>query len=282
MLGAILGDIVGEPYEFDRGKKIKDFGPLFTKRSKFTDDSVMTVAVAEALLKSGDDADTQTIRENVISSMQKWGGIYPYKGYGVRFNEWLRNKNSEPYGSWGNGSAMRVSSAGWLYETLEDTRKAAAATADVTHNHIQGIIGAEATASAIWLAREKYSKKVIKAYIEDNFYYDLSRTLDEIRPNYKHVESCMQTVPEAITSFLESWDFEDAVRNAVSLGGDCDTLTCITAAIAEAYYGIPEEYQGTVISIIDPDMKAVLENFQNTVSSMTDADSFWEIAYENS
>ena len=230
LYGAFLGDIIGSPYEFDRGDKTKDF-PLFNEESHYTDDSVLTIAVAEALLKVDRDADKDTATNEIIKSMLKWGRKY----------HWLKEDNPKPYGSYGNGSAMRVSAAGWLYDTLERTREVARWTAEVSHNHPEGIKGAEATASAIFLARTGKTKEEIKNYIINEFNYDLSRTLDEIRPNYHHVESCQETVPEAITAFLESTDFEDAIRNAVSLGGDTDTLACITGSIAEAFYGVPKE-----------------------------------------
>lgn len=261
MIGAILGDIVGSPYEFDRGEKIKDFGPLFIGESCYTDDSVMTIAVADGLMKAGRDADADTIKKEVIKSMKAWGRKYPYAGYGGRFIWWLQLEDENPYGSWGNGSAMRVSSVGWLYDTLERTREVARLTAEVTHNHPEGIKGAEATASAIFMARQHKSKEEIKQYIIEEFGYDLSRTLDEIRPDYHHVESCQETVPEAITAFLEGNDFEDVVRNAVSLGGDCDTLTCIASGIAEAYYGVPDEYKAETLSRMEEDMRGVYERF---------------------
>lgn len=261
MLGAMLGDIVGSPYEFNRGKKIKDFGSLFIDESEYTDDSVMTIAVADGLMKAGPEADNDTIKKNVVKSMKEWGRNYLEAGYGQRFIWWLMLENEEPYGSWGNGSAMRVSSAGWLYDSVERTREVAKLTAEVTHNHPEGIKGAEATAAAIYLARTGKSKDEIKEYIINEFGYDLSRTLDEIRPDYRHVESCQETVPEAITAFLEGNDFEDVVRCAVSLGGDCDTLTCIASGIAEAFYGIPEEYKIETLKRIEPDMREVYEKF---------------------
>jgi ADP-ribosylglycohydrolase len=261
MLGAILGDIVGSPYEFDMGDKIKDFGPLFIAESIFTDDSVMTIAVAEALMNAGLDADTENIKKEVIKSMQSWGRRYPHAGYGARFIGWLASDNPAPYGSFGNGSAMRVSAVGWLYDSIERTREVARATAEVSHNHPEGIKGAEATASAIYLARNGKSKDEIKEYIIKEFAYDFSRTLDEIRPRYHHVESCQETVPEALTAFFEGNDFEDVVRNAVSLGGDCDTLTCIASGIAEAFYGIPDEYRDNTLSLIEDDMRHVLDKF---------------------
>ena len=226
MIEAITGDMIGAPYEFDRGNKTKDF-PLFSKGSHFTDDSVMTVAVAEALLDSMGKSDDE-IRAALVASMQKWGKRYPNAGYGCMFYQWLREKEPKPYGSYGNGSAMRVSSAGWLFDTLEETRHIARLTAEVTHNRPEGIKGAEATASAIFMARSGSTKAGIREYIITEFGYDLSRTCDEIRPDYYHVETCQQTVPEAITAFFEGADFEDVIRTAVSLGG-CDTLTCIAA-----------------------------------------------------
>ncbi|MBQ7077991.1 MAG: ADP-ribosylglycohydrolase family protein [Lachnospiraceae bacterium] len=259
MIGAILGDMVGSPYEFDRGAKVKDFGPLFIKESTYTDDSVMTIAVAEALMNVSRGADDETIKNEVIKSMRAWGRKYPNAGYGGKFRQWLSREGYGPYGSWGNGSAMRVSAVGWLYDSLERTREVARFTAEVTHNHPEGIKGAEATASAIYMARTGKSKKEIKDYIVSEFGYNLSRTLDEIRPNYHHVESCQETVPEAITAFLEGNDFEDVVRNAVSLGGDCDTLTCIAASIAEGFYGVPEEYRKEVLNRLEDDMIAVLK-----------------------
>ena len=238
MYGAILGDIIGSPFEFDRGDKTKNFD-LFSKGCDFTDDSVMTIAVGEALLAVGPEATVKEIEEAVVTNMQDWGKRYPYAGYGGRFRYWLRERNPKPYGSYGNGSAMRVSAAGWLYDSLERTREVARATANVTHNHPEGIKGAEATASAIYMARNGSSKEEIKEYIEREFHYNLDRTLDEIRPGYHMDETCQRTVPEAIIAFLESKDFEDAIRNAVSLGGDTDTLGAITGSIAEAFYGIP-------------------------------------------
>lgn len=216
MYGALLGDMIGAPYEFDRGNKSKEF-PLFCENSRFTDDSVMTIAVAEALLDSR-FLDDDSIRAALIKSMRKWGKKYPDAGYGRKFLCWLREKEPKPYGSCGNGSAMRVSAAGWLFDTLEETREKARLTAEVTHDHPEGIKGAEATSSAIFLARTGRSKGEIRDYIVQEFGYDLSRTCDQIRPSYYHNESCQKTVPEAITAFLEGTDFEDVIRTAVSLG----------------------------------------------------------------
>jgi ADP-ribosylglycohydrolase len=259
MYGAILGDMIGAPYEFDRGNKTKDF-PLFCAASQFTDDTVMTIAVAEALLdkyRLGDDA----LRQALVDSMRKWGRKYPGAGYGAKFIRWLGKKDPKPYGSYGNGSAMRVSAAGWLYEDLRETRRIAQLTAEVTHNHPEGIKGAEATAAAIFLARTGSSKNEIRDCIVREFGYDLSRSCDEIRPGYHHVESCQETVPEAMTAFLEGSDFEDVIRTAVSLGGDCDTLTCIAGSIAEAFYGVPAPMELECRDRLPAAMISVLDRF---------------------
>lgn len=260
MYGAILGDIIGAPYEFDRGEKRKDF-PLFSKGSEFTDDSVMTVAVAEALMNAQEKTDGE-IRAELIRSMRKWGRKYPDAGYGLRFLRWLADPAEGAYNSWGNGSAMRVAAAGWMYDTMDETRRIAGLTAEVTHNHPEGIKGAESVASAIFLARNGSSKEKIREYITREFGYDLSRTCDEIRPGYHHVESCQETVPEAITAFLEGESFEDAIRTAVSLGGDCDTLTCITGSMAEAFFGVPEELKKECRNRLSPDLLAVVDRFE--------------------
>ena len=259
MYGAILGDIIGSPYEFDRGGKTKDFR-LFVPSSGYTDDTVMTVAVAEALMKTVGKDDI-SVKYEVQRAMQKWGRRYPYAGYGVRFRSWLHDKDPEPYNSYGNGSAMRVSAAGWLCDTVEETRRLARLTAEVTHNHPEGIKGAESTACAIFLARTGSGKEAIKEYIVREFGYDLSRTCDEIRPKYCHVESCQETVPEAITAFLEGTGFEDVIRTAVSLGGDCDTLTCIAGSMAEAFYGVPEELKEECLKRLPEDIAAVVKKF---------------------
>lgn len=264
MYGTILGDIIGCPFEFDRGDKTKDF-KLFSRRSHFTDDSVMTLAVCEALLKVGQDATVKEIEDAVITSMQSWGRRYPHEGYGGYFRCWLTARHPEPYNSFGNGSAMRISAAGWLYDSLEKTRVVAKATANVTHNHPEGIKGAESTASAIFMARNGSSKEEIKKYIENEFHYDLNRTLDEIRPSFHMHETCQKTVPEAIIAFLEAKDFEDAIRNAVSLGGDTDTLGAITGSIAEAYFGIPEALRSECRNRINKDMRDVVDTFYSLV-----------------
>lgn len=260
MYGAILGDIIGSPYEFDMGSKTKVF-PLFSKRSMFTDDTVMTIAVAEAFLDAPNN--DEAIRQRLISSMQKYGVLYPHAGYGLRFSDWLDSEDPMPYNSWGNGSAMRVSAVAWLYNDLATVRTMARLSAEVTHNHPEGIKGAEATASAIFMARTGSSKDAIRQYIEDEFNYALNRTCDEIRPAYHHVESCMETVPEALTAFLEGDSFEDVIRTAVSLGGDCDTLTCIAGSIAEAFYGVPDDLKEECMSRIPQNLLDVLLRFDN-------------------
>ena len=261
MYGAILGDIIGQPYEFDRSPKTKKV-PLFCKKPRFTDDSVMTIAVCDGILKAGLDADENTMKTAIITSMQLWGHKYPHEGYGRKFYMWLAMENTKPYNSWGNGSAMRVSSVGWLFDTLERTREVARWSAEVTHNHPEGVKGAESIASVIWMARNGKSKEEIKDYVEKEYGYDLSRTCDEIRSNYRHVESCQKTCPEAITAFLEGEDFEDVIRTAVSLGGDCDTLTDIATAMAEAFYGIPEELKARCLEYTMPDMHEVMKAFE--------------------
>ncbi len=267
MYGAILGDIIGSPYEFDRGNKTKIF-PLFSKYSEFTDDTVMTIAVAEACLDAMADCPESCkhlpedeLKARLIRSMQTWGRRYPYAGYGMRFIGWLYEKAPKPYNSFGNGSAMRVSAVAWLFDSLEEVRRAARISAEVSHNHPEGIKGAEATASAIFLARTGHSKEEIRQYIESEFGYALNRTCDEIRPGYFHVESCMETVPEAITAFLEGESFEDVIRTAVSLGGDCDTLTAIAGSIAEGFYGVPEDLKDACRQMLTDDLLEVLHWF---------------------
>jgi ADP-ribosylglycohydrolase len=276
MYGAILGDIIGSPYEFDEQNiKTKDF-PLFRKESQFTDDSVMTIAVADALMKmidmnivdpwshhefEGDEDERQLEIEFMITqSLKKWGNRYPDAGYGARFIKWLRS-GTGPYNSCGNGSAMRVSSAGWLYDDFAETRFMARYSAIVTHDHPEGMKGAEAVAAAIYCARKGWSKKQIRDLIACEYQYDLSRTCDEIRPSYHHVETCQGTVPEAVTAFLEGKDFEDVIRTAVSLGGDCDTLTCIAGSIAEAFYGVPDDLKEECRKRVTPEMLEILDRF---------------------
>jgi ADP-ribosylglycohydrolase len=242
MIGAIIGDIVGSVYEWNN-IKTKEF-PLFSPECFFTDDTVMTLAIAEGLMNGGG-------AEDFIAAMKKYGRLYPDSGYGGRFGSWLFSDDINPYNSWGNGSAMRVSPVAWAFDILSEVEKYAEISAAVTHNHPEGIKGAQATAAAIFLARKGNTKEEIKAYIENKYGYNLNRSLGEIRPNYRFNESCQETVPEAIIAFLESVDFEDAIRNAISLGGDSDTLAAITGSIAEAAYGIPKDIKEKALSILD-------------------------------
>ena len=263
MYGAILGDIIGSPYEFDKSGKTKKF-PLFIPKSWYTDDSMMTIAVGEALMDTL-GKDRKTRRFAVVQSMRKWGRRYLDAGYGGRFYQWLNARKPEPYNSWGNGSAMRVSSAGWLFETLEETKSAAVDTAFVTHNHPEGIKGAVVVASVIWLARNQSTKAQIRRFVEKEF-YPLRKTCDQIRPGYHFDVSCQGTVPPAITVFLEGESFEDVIRTAVSLGGDCDTLTSIAGAMAEAFYGVPDNLKAECRKRIEPDMRIVLDRFDSIIS----------------
>lgn len=263
MYGAILGDIIGQPYEFNRGNKSKEF-PLFSSNPHYTDDTVMTVAICDGILKAGVDSDEFTMKTSMILQLQFWGHKYPHAGYGRKFYDWLASENVKPYNSFGNGSAMRVSSVGWLFETLERTREVARWSAEITHNHPEGVKGAECIASVIWMARNGKSKEEIKKYVVSEFGYDLSRTCDEIRPDYYHVESCQKTVPEAITAFLEGNDFEDVIRTAVSLGGDCDTLTDIAASMAEAFYGLPDEMKEKCLEYTTKEMHRTMRKFDES------------------
>jgi len=242
MIGAIVGDIAGSVYEWNN-IKTKEF-PLFSPECFFTDDTVMTLAIADGLMNGGS-------REAFIKAMKKYGRLYPYAGYGSRFGNWILTDDTSPYNSWGNGSAMRVSPVAWAFNTLSEVEEYSEICAAVTHNHPEGIKGARATAAAIFLARTGATREEIREYIEKQYGYDLSRTLDEIRPNYRFDESCQGTVPEAIIAFLESVSFEDAIRNAISLGGDSDTLAAITGSIAEAAYGIPKDIKDKAMSILD-------------------------------
>ncbi len=273
MYGAIIGDIVGSRFEFDQGNKSKDF-EFFTEENDFTDDTVMTIAVAEALLESGKAADEMTIKANLIKSMKKWGQKFPYAGYGARFINWVLSEDPEPYGSFGNGSGMRVSPVGWLYDTIERTREVAKWTAEVTHNHPEGVKGAESTAAAIFMARHGASKEEIRDYITTEFGYDLTRTLDEIRPTYTHVEDCMHTMPEAFECFLESESYEDCLRNVMFIGGDTDTLGAIAGAIAEAFWGIPVMFISTAKEYLNEEIEEVVERFYKVISEKTDEDPY--------
>ena len=252
MYGAIIGDIVGSRFEW-MPHKTKEF-ELFTSDCTPTDDSVLTVAVAEAIMSDND----------FESHLRYWGVKYPNAGYGGAFLDWLMN-DFPAYNSYGNGSAMRVSPIGWMYESLEETRKMARMSAEVTHNHPEGVKGAESVASAIWLARNGHSKTQIKNYIQREFGYDLDRKVDDIRKTYHFDVTCQGSVPEAIICFLESTDFEDAIRNAVSLGGDSDTQAAIAGSIAEAYFGIPEDLIKKCHKYLPHDMLKVINKFYKEI-----------------
>lgn len=250
MIGAIAGDLIGSIYE-QRPIKTKDF-PLFDKRCRFTDDTVLTVAIADAILTGSPYVD----------SVRSIGRRYPRAGYGGSFIRWLLSEDPCPYNSWGNGSAMRVSPVGFAFSTEEEVLHHARMTAEITHNHPEGIKGAQATALAIFLARSEYDKEGIRHRIHFLFDYDLDRSVNDIRPSYAFDISCQGTVPEAIIAFLDSESYEDAVRNAVSLGGDSDTLACITGGIADAFYGgVPREIEHKVRESLTPDLWEVTRSF---------------------
>lgn len=251
MLGAIAGDVIGSVYEFDQ-IKTTEF-PLFREESRFTDDTVMTIATAHALLEGG----------NYATSMRQFGRRYPHAGYGGLFIHWLFAEDVRPYNSWGNGSAMRVSPVGFAFNDIETVMAEAQRSAEVSHNHPEGIKGAQATALAILLARKSLSKKQIRSEISSRFGYNLDRNLADIRRTYKFTESCKETVPEATIAFLESDSYESAIRNAVSLGGDSDTLACIAGGIAQAFYKtVPPEITAPVLKLLPEDLRNVYERFK--------------------
>lgn len=256
MLGAIAGDIIGSRYEH-AGIKSKDF-ELFNRQSVFTDDTVLTIAVADSLLHKIPYQDK--FREYFLA--------YPVAGYGGRFRRWARSPKPAPYGSFGNGSAMRVSPIAWYYSNLDDVLEEALHSAEITHNHPEGIKGAQAVAAAVFMARTGSSKQAIKDYVEDQFHYDLSSSIDAIRPGYGFEISCQKSVPQALIAFLESTDYEDAVRNAVSLGGDSDTLACIAGGIAEAYYGgVPQKIAEAALSRLDKQLQEVCKKWNVKMSA---------------
>lgn len=261
MIGAILGDIVGSIYEFDN-IKTKEF-ELFDKECFFTDDSVMTIAIAEALMQAEEinEENLEDFKENLITVMHEIGVKYPDCGYGGHFLVWMLRNKREPYNSFGNGSAMRVSSVGWYAKTLEEAELIAKATAEVTHNHPEGIKGAVATAGATFLARTDATMNELKEYISK--YYTIDFTINEIRPTYDYDISCQGTVPQAMQAFFESESFEDAIRNAISIGGDSDTLAAITGAVAEAYYGIPDDLKEATLSYLDERLLDITERFED-------------------
>lgn len=257
MIGAIIGDIVGSRFEWNNYRH-KDF-ELFSDDCFVTDDSIMSIALAKAILESKDDYSN--LRENAIKYMRSIGIHYPDCGYGGRFYWWIFDDNPQPYNSFGNGSAMRVSSAGIAGKTLEEAIMLSKAITEVTHNHPEGIKGAEAVAVAIFLAKSGQDIQNIKDYICDN-YYKIDFTLDEIRDSYKFNETCMNTVPQALEAFFESVSFEDAIRNAISIGGDSDTIACISGSIAEAYYGVSDELRSKAMLYLDDRLRGILEEFE--------------------
>jgi ADP-ribosylglycohydrolase len=250
ILGAIAGDVIGSVYEF-HNVKTKNFD-LFGPKTKFTDDSVLTVATMDVLVNGGD----------YVKTYQSYGRRYPNCGWGGKFHYWIYAEKPKPYHSWGNGAAMRVSPVGWHFNTLDEALAGAQKSAEVSHDHPEGIKGAQAAAAAVFLARTKKSKDEIKSYIAQTFQYDLDRRTDDIREDYSFDESCQGTVPEAIIAFLESTGYEDAIRLAISLGGDSDTLACITGGIAEAFYGeTPVHIAERVISLLPAGMINIIEKF---------------------
>ncbi len=250
MLGAIAGDIIGSVHEF-AATKTNDF-PLFVPESRFTDDTVLTVAIAEWILT---DAD-------LVDLLHDYTASFPGRGYGLMYGRWASNRSREPYHSFGNGSAMRVSPVGFAFETLEEVLRWAERSAAVTHNHPEGIRGAQATAAAVFWARQLRDKAEIRRRLAERFGYDLGFTLDSIRPTYRFNETCQDTVPQALVAFLDSSGYEDAIRSAVSLGGDADTLACITGGIAEAYYGVPESISRHCFDLLDDRLATVVQRFR--------------------
>lgn len=269
MLGAIIGDIIGSRFEW-HNIKTKEF-ELFTDRNEPTDDSMMTMAVASALISDNE----HSLEEQFVYYMQRIGRKYPYSGYGGNFREWLYSDTPEPYKSWGNGSAMRVSPCGFLASSLEEAESLAELSAAVTHNHQQGIKGARATAAAVFLAKTGKTMQEIKDYISEK-YYATDFTLDDIRPDYDFDVSCQGSVPPALEAFYESEDYVDAIRNAVSIGGDSDTIAAITGGIAEAYYGIPEEIKAAAMAYLDPFQTKIVENYYGVLDEIKSGKSLAE------
>ena len=258
MIGAMIGDIIGSVYEFKDNVEDKNF-KLFVSYAMTTDDSIMILAVGQALVNTYGEKDIVKIQEELVKQLQKFGREYPYGGYGLRFKKWLKEDNPQPYDSYGNGAGMRVSPVAWLYDNLEDVNKYAKITASVSHNHPEGIKGACAIASAIYLARKKKTKEEIKKYIEDTFGYSFEPT-SEVRKWHTFDETCQVTVPIAIQAFLEGKDFEDVLRTAIYAGGDSDTIACMACSIAETYYEIPDKFIEFCYPKISLSMKIALKN----------------------
>lgn len=260
MLGALVGDIIGSVYEF-RNTKSTDF-ELFCGASNYTDDSVMTLAVAKWLLE--DKAHTI---HYLIYCMQELGNNHPYAGYGGRFAGWLCEEKPQPYNSWGNGAGMRVSPVGLYAKTLDEALALAAITASVSHNHPEGVKGAQAIATSVFLSKQGKSKKEIKEYVEQTFGYNLYRSIAEIRPNYSFDVSCQGSVPEAIIAFLEGNSFEEVIRLAISIGGDSDTIGAMAGAIAACRYPIPDEIAERCDSILTEDLREIKNKFVDLINS---------------
>lgn len=268
MLGAIIGDIAGSRFEWNNIKTKKfDF---FTRRCKFTDDSVMSLAVAKALLDCGDDYST--LGEAAIASMRNIGRLYPNCGYGGMFRQWISSNVPKPYGSYGNGAAMRVSACGFAARTIKEAIMLSRKVTEITHNHPEGIKGAEATAVCVFLARGGRNMREIRDYVNER-YYPMDFTLDGIRDSYAFDVTCQGTVPQAIMAFLESFGFEDAVRNAISIGGDSDTLAAIAGGIAGACYGVPDDIHKRAVTFLDKRLLKILTDFQTSFPARAEKES---------
>lgn len=258
MLGAIVGDVVGSRFEWHNHRN-KDF-EFFVKDCFATDDSIMTLAVAKAILTS--NTNYANLSEQAINYMQKIGRNYPDCGFGGMFFNWIFSDNPQPYDSFGNGAAMRISAVGFAANSLDQVKEMSKRVTEVSHNHPEAIKGAEATAVAIYLARTGKDISEIQDYIDKN-YYSINFTIDEIRDSYQFNETCQETVPQALQAFFESNDFEDAIRNAISIGGDSDTVAAICGGIAEAYYGIPSEIREGTIKFLNQELTEILVEFEN-------------------
>ena len=262
MLGSIVGDIAGSIYEFDN-IRTKNF-PLFGEGCTFTDDTIMALAVAKSLLEIGDNRDEATVKAAFVRNMQAFGRAYPSPmgGYGASFGQWLRSRNPQPYNSWGNGSAMRVAACGFAAHSVEDARELARMSAEVTHNHPEAVAGAQITATCIFMAKNNCSQRAIAMHVEQT-YCKLGKSIDELRETYSFTERCRDTVPQAIQAFVEATSFEDAIRNAVSIGGDSDTLAAITGGIAEAFFHVPNRIRSQARRFLTKDLLLVVDDFED-------------------
>lgn len=257
MIGAIIGDIVGSRFEWNNHRS-KEF-ELFTSKCFATDDSIMTLAIGKALVES--KRDWSDLSEQAVRCMQEVGRPYPRCGYGGRFWDWMYSSNPRPYNSFGNGAAMRVSACGFAAASMEEAKALSKAVTEVTHNHPEGLKGAEATVVAIYMARTGSTMEEIRTVIGKE-YYSIDFRLDEIRDTYTFNETCQNTVPQALQAFFESDSFEDAIRNAISIGGDSDTLAAITGGVAEAYYGVPSELKNKALGYLDERLTAIYMEYQ--------------------